>query len=87
MPKGYGGKQSKLRPSIIKQVDGYPGPFNWRLNEGSVQTMVFSSTDDGPFWMNTVEREAKRKDVEISNKMIKRKYTKEELIRKLLGRG
>jgi len=37
--------------------------------------------------MNAAEREAKRKDVEISNKMIKRKYTKEELIRKLLEKG
>ncbi len=61
MPKGYGGKQSKLRPSIIKQVDGYPGPFNWRLNEGSVQTMVFSSTDDGPFWMNAAKEKQSKK--------------------------
>jgi hypothetical protein len=74
MSKGYGGKQSKLRPSIIKQADGYLGLFNQRLNEGSVQMMVFCPTDDGPFWMNTVEREAKRKDVEISNKMIKKIY-------------
>jgi hypothetical protein len=87
MSKGYGGKQSKLRPSIIKQADGYLGLFNQRLNEGSVQMMVFCPTDDGPFWMNTVEREAKRKDVEISNKMTIRKYTKEELIRKLLEKG
>jgi hypothetical protein len=28
MSKGYGGKQSRLHPSLVKQVDGYPGPYN-----------------------------------------------------------
>jgi hypothetical protein len=87
MSKGYGGKQSKLHPSLIKQVDGYLGPFNRKLNEGDVQTMVFSVTDDGPFWMEALEREEKRKDVVISNKFVKRKYTKEDLIRKMQEKG
>jgi hypothetical protein len=43
LSKGYGGKQRKLHPSLIKQVNGYLGPFNGKLNEGNVQTMVFSS--------------------------------------------
>ena len=49
--------------------------------------MVFSVTDDGPFWMEALEREEKRKDVVISNKFVKRKYTKEELIRKMQEKG
>jgi hypothetical protein len=32
------------------------GHSTQRLNEGSVQKMVFCSTDDGLFWMDTVER-------------------------------
>jgi hypothetical protein len=59
MLKGYGGKQSRLCPSLIKQVDGYLGPYNQKLNEGGMQTMVFSTTDDGLFWMEAAEREEK----------------------------
>jgi hypothetical protein len=49
MSIGYGGKQSRLRPSLMKQVDGYLGSFNQKLNTGDTQTMVFSANDDGPF--------------------------------------
>jgi hypothetical protein len=87
MSKGYGGKQSRLHPSLIKQVDGYLGPYNRKLNQGDMQTMVFSTTDDGPFWMEAAEREKKRKDAVIPNKFVKRKCTKEELIRKLQEKG
>ena len=46
MSKGYGGKQSRLRPSLIKQVDGYIGSFTQKLNVGDTQTMIFSADDD-----------------------------------------
>ena len=87
MSKGYGGKQSKLRPSLIKQVDGYLGPFSRKLSAGDTQTMVFSATDDGPFWMEAAEREEKRKDRVLANKVVKRRLTKDELIRKLQQKG
>jgi hypothetical protein len=59
MSIGYGGKQSRLHPSLIKQVDGYLGSFNRKLNIGDTQTMIFSADDDGPFWMIPTEREMK----------------------------
>jgi len=83
MSKGYGGKQSRLPPSLIKQVDGYLGPYHRKLNEGDTQTMVFSAADKGPFWMEAAEKEEKRKDSVTPNKFVKRRLTKEELMRKL----
>ena len=76
MSKGYGGKQSRLHPSLIKQVDGYPGPYNWKLNEGDIHNMGFSTADDGPFWMESAEREEKQKDAVIPNKFVKKKIYK-----------
>ncbi len=56
MSKGYGGKQSRLCPSIIKEVDGYLGSFNQTLNPGDTQIMVFGPNDDGTLWMTPTER-------------------------------
>jgi len=55
MSKGYSGRQSRLRPSIIKAVDGYLGSFHQTLNLGDTQIKVFGSKDDGPFWMMPTE--------------------------------
>ena len=49
--------------------------------------MVFSAADDGPFWMEAAEKEEKRKDSVIPNKFVKRRLTKEELMRKLQEKG
>ncbi len=35
--------------------------------------MGFSTTDDGPFWMESAEREEKQKDAAIPNKFVKKK--------------
>jgi len=86
MSKGYRGRQSRLRPSIIKAVDGYLGSFHQTLNLGDTQIKVFGSKDDGPFWMMPTEREMRQKAV-ITNKTVKIKYTKEELILKLKEKG
>ena len=49
--------------------------------------MVFSAADEGPFWMEAAEKEEKRKDSVIPNKFVKRRLTKEELMRKLQEKG
>ncbi len=41
MSKNYGGKQSKVRTSLMKQEKGYLGQFPRILNPGDVQSMVF----------------------------------------------
>ena len=49
--------------------------------------MVFSAADEGPFWMEAAEKEEKRKDSVIPNNFVKRRLTKEELMRKLQEKG
>jgi hypothetical protein len=87
MSKSYGGKQRIIRPSTIREERGYLGRFNRKLNPGDVQHFVFSDCDEGPFWMNNVEREQKRHDKVIEGQFTKRKLTKEELLQRLQGKG
>jgi hypothetical protein len=51
MLKNYGGQQSILRSTVIKQEKGYLGPHACTLNPGDVQHFIFRDDDDGPFWM------------------------------------
>jgi hypothetical protein len=83
MSKSYGGKQSILRTSLIKQERGYLGRFPRTLNPGDMRQMVFVPGDEGPFWMTTEQRQSTRLDIEIQGKVIKRNFTKEELTKKL----
>jgi len=71
--KEYGGKQSRLCSSKIKEVDGYLGSFNQRLNPGDTQIMVFGPNDDGTLWMTPTERGMRWIDTIIANKTVKRK--------------
>jgi len=87
MSKNYGGQQSILRPTIIKQVDGYLGPYRRTLNVGSIQNFVFQDDDDGPFWMNEQERAEKKEDKVLEGQTRKRKFTKAELVQKLRERN
>ena len=59
MSKSYGGKQSFLCLMLIKDANGYLGPFQRSLRPSNTQFMVFQPNDDGPFWMARAEREAK----------------------------
>jgi hypothetical protein len=62
MSRSYGGVQPKIRSSQI--TDGCLGPFNPSLRTGDVQSMVYSETDAGPWWIVTQEgREAQRYDI------------------------
>jgi len=62
MSEVFGGKQSKLQHTLIKEERGYLGPFSWILNLGDVQHMIFQPSDPGPFWFNEREKEENQKD-------------------------
>ena len=49
--------------------------------------MVFSTSDEGPFWMSSEEREKKRHDKIIQGQTVKRKLTKKELQELILTKG
>jgi hypothetical protein len=87
MSKSFGGKQAYLRNSLIKEVDGYLGPYPRILNPGDVQSMVFTTTDSGPFWLSAKEKEDQKHDQVIQGKTVKRRLKKEELVRKLAEVG
>jgi hypothetical protein len=40
-----------MRDMAIKQENGFLGTYPRKLNPGDIQSMVFKSTDEGPFWM------------------------------------
>ena len=48
MNKNFGGKQGKLRDTIIKDL----GPYHHILLLGDTQSMIFNEVDPGPFYMH-----------------------------------
>ena len=56
MNRGYGGAQPMMRESKIKEHDGYLGSNARTLEVGDTQSFVFTSDDDGPFWMTPQEQ-------------------------------
>lgn len=62
MNRGYGGAQPLMRESQIKEHNGYLGMHARTLNVGDTQSFVFSSEDDGPFWMSPQERALNAED-------------------------
>jgi hypothetical protein len=87
MNKSYGGNKPKLRDTYIAQERGFLGPYPRKLQPGDTQQMVFSTSDEGPFWMSHEEREKKRHDEIIQGQTVKRKLTKKELQELLLTKG
>ena len=70
---GYGGEQSKQRPTLIESIDGYCGPY-WNEDVpnhvviGQEQQLVFPdinnlNENDGPFEMSVEQRIASRFDM------------------------
>ena len=55
MSKTFGGKQSKMHLTTIKQEKGYLGPYPHTLQVGDIQHMMFQPEDDGPFWLSTAQ--------------------------------
>jgi hypothetical protein len=86
MLKGYGGKQSKLRDAKIEQEHGCLGPYKRTLNVGDVQSFVFKPGDEGPFYLSSSEREAKKDDIALEGTK-KRYLTKKELEKQLADQG
>ena len=90
MKAGFGGKQPKMRNTIIREEEGYLGNHARTLQPGDVQEMVwpeFENDEDydgttGPYWMTAEERKANRKTVygEVQHGVDK---TVDELIREL----
>ena len=86
MSKSFGGRaQRKMRETKIKQSQGYLGPHSPKLQVGDTQSMVFSATDSGPFWMTAVQRADTRYD-QVLDEPITREFTKDELVRALKER-
>jgi hypothetical protein len=83
MSKNYGGQQSVLQSMVIKQQNGYLGPYRHTLTVGATQHFVFQNDDDGPFWISEQERAAKKEDRVLEGQTKKRNFTKVELIQKL----
>lgn len=75
MLRNYGGKQSKMRNTIITQAEGYLDPYQHILNPSDIQTMVFTADDEGPFWMSEIERHENHLD---RKETLIRKNTKSE---------
>jgi hypothetical protein len=46
-----------IRNIIIKEEEGYLGAFPRILEPGATQSLVFTSSDSGTFWMSKQERE------------------------------
>jgi hypothetical protein len=58
MNRLFGGKNAgAMRNTIIKQEEGYVGAFPRILEPGATQSLVFTSSDSGSFWMSEQERE------------------------------
>ena len=85
--KGFGGKQPRMRNTVIES-DSYLGRFRHGLTlpVGSIQTMVFSSSDAGPFVMTAEEKELNRNDRQ-KGKKIKRFRNKRDLQKDLRAKG
>ena len=67
MNRSYGGKTVPMRSTVIKQEEGYLGPFPRMLGPGDTQFLIFSASDTGPFWMSDAEREESRFDKFLGN--------------------
>jgi hypothetical protein len=63
MSKNLGGKQTFTHDTLIKEKEGYLGPYPRILSPGEVQHMIFQENDVGPFWLSKRE--------EMNNLMIK----------------
>jgi hypothetical protein len=87
MSKSFGGKQSFMHDTLIKESHGYLGPYYKILNPGDVPHMVFTESDPGPSWLGEKEREKQCHDSILEEGMVRRRLKKEELVRKLNETG
>ena len=76
MTKSYGGAQTRLRSTVIKQTQGYLGPYSPKLEPWDTQPMVFKADDIGPSWMTQTQRDQRRHNTVLEGQTITRQYTK-----------
>ena len=78
MSKSYGGAQPKMRDTVIMGDDGYLGPHLPQLAVGDTQSMVFTASDAGPWYLSPEQQALQRydrptgktKNVEKSKKLL-----------------
>ena len=76
MKINWGGKQSRVRDTEIKEEVGYLGPHSPLLTVGDIQKMCFKEGDDGPYYMSPINRELHRYD-EVKGKKVKKRLKKD----------
>jgi hypothetical protein len=63
MNRLFGGKNAgAMRNTMIEDKEGYLGAFPRILEPGATQSLVFTQSDFGPFWMSDEEKEETRHD-------------------------
>jgi hypothetical protein len=74
MSKNFRGKQSYLYSSLIREANGYLGPFEviGKLRVGNTQTFVFRQSDSGPFWPSDQDKEEQWLDKVITGRTKKK---------------
>ncbi|KAI2512942.1 hypothetical protein MHU86_1488 [Fragilaria crotonensis] len=65
MNRSFGGKAGSMRDTIIAQEEGYLGAFPRSLQPGDIQSLVYSQSDSGPFWMSSTQKEESRHDKQL----------------------
>jgi len=78
----YGGQQSILRSTVIKEENGHLGP-----QPGDEQHFTFQRNDSGPFRMMERMRSEKKEDKVVEGAKKVKKIRKAELTKKLQQRG
>ena len=60
MNANWGGKQNKIRDTLIEQEKGFLGPHSPILKAGDTQCMGFDETDEGTYYMDPLSHELRR---------------------------
>jgi hypothetical protein len=70
MRTNWGGKQSRVRDTLIKEEVEYLGPCAPALKAGDNQKIGFQEDDEGPYYMSIMNRQLHRYDA-VKGKKIK----------------
>jgi hypothetical protein len=62
MRVSWGGKQSRVRDTEIKEEIGYLGPHSPLLKVGDTQRMIFQEEDAGPYYLSPIFYDLHRYD-------------------------
>jgi hypothetical protein len=76
-----------MHPTLIERELGFLGPYPRILSPGQTQQLVFSDTDEGPFWMTQDDRIQNRFDQNDGADPLIVQRNKSELISALHGKG